>query len=202
MRIVLVDDHAMLRDGLKAILLRAGRAVVGEGACGREAVALAERLRPDVVVMDVSMPGLNGVDATRQIKAACPATKVLALSMHSDKRYASAMLCAGASGYLIKNAAAEELLNALAALERGKPYTSPEIGDVSPERPLKLLTPREREVLQLIAEGKSSKEVATLLGVAVPTVDTHRRQLMEKLELHTIAELTKYAIREGLTPLE
>jgi DNA-binding NarL/FixJ family response regulator len=112
------------------------------------------------------------------------------------------MLSAGASGYLVKNAASDELIHAVVALEQGRRYVSPSVGDIGGERPAKLLTPREREVLQLIAEGKSSKEVATRLGVAVPTVDTHRRQLMEKLELHTIAELTKYAIREGLTALE
>jgi DNA-binding NarL/FixJ family response regulator len=202
MRLLLVDDHAMLRDGLKAILLRAGRQVVAEAASGREALALVERLRPDLVVMDVSMPDLNGVDATLRIKAALPTTKVLALSMHSDRRYVASMLDAGAEGYLLKNAASDELIQAVVALERGGTYLSPALAEATGDHGAKRLTAREREVLQLIAEGKSSKEVANQLGVAVPTVDTYRRQIMDKLHLRTIAELTKYAIREGLTPLE
>lgn len=202
MRIVLVDDHALLRDGLKAVLLGAGRKVVGEAASGREAVSLTLGLRPDLVVMDVSMPDLNGIEATRQIKATLPATKVLALSMHSDRRYVTSMRNVGAEGYLLKNAASDELIQAVVALEHGQSYLSPSLADALACRPPKLLTPREREVLQLIAEGKSSKEVACRLGVAVPTVDTHRRQIMDKLSLRTIAELTKYAIREGLTALD
>lgn len=202
MTIVLVDDHAMLRDGLKALLLRAGRQVVAEAVSGREAVALVERLRPDLVIMDISMPDLNGIDATVRIKSLSPITKVLALSMHSDKRYVTSMLDAGAEGYLLKNAASGELIQAVVALERGERYLSPALGELTKDHSAKQLTAREREVLQLVAEGKSSKEVACHLGVAVPTVDTYRRQIMDKLRLRTIAELTKYAIREGLTALE
>jgi two-component system response regulator NreC len=202
MRILLVDDHAMLRDGLKAVLLRAGRQVVAEAASGREAVALVERFRPDLIIMDVSMPDLNGIDATRRIKALLPAARVLALSMHSDKRYVASMLDAGAEGYLLKNSASDELIQAVVSLERGERYLSPALSEATGDHGAKQLTAREREVLKWIAEGKSSKEVACQLGVAVPTVDTYRRQIMDKLHLRTIAELTKYAIREGLTALE
>jgi DNA-binding NarL/FixJ family response regulator len=148
------------------------------------------------------MPDLNGIDATLRIKSLCSTTKVLALSMHSDKRYVASMLDAGAEGYLLKNAASDELIQAVVALERGERYLSPALGALTKDQGAKQLTAREREVLQLVAEGKSSKEVACHLGVAVPTVDTYRRQIMDKLHLRTIAELTKYAIREGLTALE
>jgi two-component system response regulator NreC len=210
LKVILADDHAMMRDGLRAVLEKAGVKVIGEAANGHEAIAQVRRLRPDVVVMDIGMPELNGIDATRRLAAEMPGVKVVALSMNADRRYVSAMLEAGAVGYLLKNSASEELLVALQSVTRGKTYLSPSIavgaGDpavragasrrLAPERPL---SPREREVLQLIAEGKSSKEVASSLGIAVTTVDTHRRQLAEKLHLRTIAELTKYAIREGLT---
>src|SRR5450432_1729747 len=212
MKVVLADDHRMMRDGLRAVLEKAGVRVLGEAANGHEAIAEAKRLRPDVVVMDVGMPELNGIDATKRLIAELPGTKVLALSMTADRRYVSAMLEAGASGYLLKNAASEELLSALASVTLGETYLSPAITktmaapairrrtpSVGLERPL---STREREVLQLIAEGKSSKEIGAILGIALPTVETHRRQLMEKLNLRTIAELTKYAIREGLTSSE
>jgi two-component system response regulator NreC len=211
MRVLLADDHRMMRDGLRAVLERAGVEVVGEAANGREAIAEARRLRPDVVVIDIVMPQLNGVDATRRLGAELPGIKVLGLSMNCDRRYVIAMLEAGAAGYLVKNSASEELLDALDAVARGDIYLSPTIaGSVvdhalrenlsqGAERPLTL---REREVLQLIAEGKSSKETAAVLQIAVATVETHRRQIMEKLNLRTIAQLTKYAIREGLTSAE
>jgi DNA-binding NarL/FixJ family response regulator len=197
----------MMRDGLRAILLRAGHDVVGAVCSGREAVAFVKQFEPDLVVMDVSMPDLNGIEATRQVRTARPLAKVVALSMHADKRYVTSMLDAGASGYVLKSAASEELLQAIAAIMQGRIYISASLGlaaEGTPgaSLPAKQLSPREREVLQLIAEGKSSKEVACRLGIAVPTVDTHRRQLMDKLNLRTVAELTKYAIREGLTPLE
>ena len=190
------------------MLERAGFQVVGEAANGREALAEALRLRPEVVVMDIGMPELNGVDATRQLTAELPATKVVALTMSADRHYVFAMLDAGARGYLLKNAAADELLSALTAVMQGQTYLSPAIagcvayrvsGGRAHEAAGRPLSSRERQVLQLIAEGKTSKEVAADLGIAVPTVETHRRQIMEKLALRTVAELTKYAIREGLT---
>jgi two-component system, NarL family, response regulator NreC len=211
MKVVLADDHRMMRDGLRAVLEKAGVRVLGEAANGHEAIAEAKRLRPDVVVMDVGMPELNGIDATKRLIAELPGTKVLALSMTADRRYVSAMLEAGASGYLLKNAASEELLSALASVTRGETYLSPAITKATGAPAMRRRTPsglerplstREREVLQLIAEGKSSKEIGATLGIALPTVETHRRQLMAKLNLRTIAELTKYAIREGLTSSE
>lgn len=215
MKVLLADDHRMMREGLRALLEKAGVEVVGEAANGHEAIAEAKRLRPEVIVIDIAMPELNGIDATRRLTAELPDIKVVALSMNSDRRYVMAMLEAGAAGYLLKNAASDELLNALAVATRGQTYLSPAIaGRVvdeaigkgpssrhgpDTERPL---SAREREVLQLIAEGKSSKEIASVLHIAVPTVETHRRQIMDKLNLRTIAELTKYAIREGLTSAE
>jgi DNA-binding NarL/FixJ family response regulator len=210
MKVILADDHRMVRDGLRAVLERAGVDVVGEAATGHEAVAEARRLRPDVLVMDIGMPELNGIDATKRLAAELPTVKVLALSMNADRRYVIAMLEAGAAGYLLKNSASDELLTALDAVARGDTYLSSVVagsvvaraihGRSSPrgseERPLSV---REREVLQLVAEGKSSKEIGVILRIAVPTVETHRRQIVEKLNLRTVAELTKYAIREGIT---
>lgn len=210
MKVLLVDDHAMMRDGLRAVLDRAGVEVVGEAADGRSAIAEAARLRPDVVVMDIAMPGLNGIDATRLLLSELPGTRVLALSMNADKRYVTAMLAAGAAGYLLKNSASDELLSALKVVARGQTYLSPAVAGgvvddaLRPRNAIretneKALTAREREVLQLLAEGNSSKEIAAALKIALPTVETHRRQIMEKVGLRSIAELTKYAIREGLT---
>jgi DNA-binding NarL/FixJ family response regulator len=209
MKVLLADDHQLMRQGLRALLERQGIDVVAEAADGHEAIACAKKASPDVVVIDVAMPGLNGVDATRRLKAELPRVKVLALSMNSDARYVTAMLDAGASGYMLKNAASDELLNALTAVLGGETYLSPAILRSSPSPALRRGTPvpgsekplsaREREVLQLIAEGKTSKEIAGTLNIAVPTVETHRRQLMDKLNVRTIAELTKYAIREGIT---
>jgi DNA-binding NarL/FixJ family response regulator len=213
MKILLVDDHKMMRDGLRAILEKEDLEVVGEAASGREALAQARRLRPQVVVMDISMPDLNGIDATGKLLAELPGLKVIALSMNSDRRYVLAMFKAGAVGYLLKNAASEELIAAVRAVADDLTYVSPSIASLIVDDALdgtraahgpaqRTLSPREREVLQLLAEGKSSKDIAARLDVAVPTVETHRRQIMDKLGLRTIAELTKYAIREGLTPLE
>jgi two-component system, NarL family, response regulator NreC len=212
-KVVLADDHRMMRDGLRAVLERAGVEVVGEAANGHEAIAEVRRLRPEILVVDITMPELNGIDAARRVTAELPGIKVIALSMNSDRRYVIAMLEAGATGYLLKNSASDELLNALAVVTRGQTYLSPAIaGSVveqavgrapssrrEAERPLSV---REREVLQLIAEGKSSKGIAATLEIAVTTVETHRRQIMDKLNLRTVAELTKYAIREGLTSAE
>jgi two-component system response regulator NreC len=221
-RILLVDDHKMMRDGLRAILEKEESFdVVGEAPNGREAIALTQQLKPQIVIMDISMPDLNGVDAARRIVADVPGVKVIALSMNSDRRYVVAMFEAGAVGYLVKSSAAEELIRAVRVVADGLTYVSPSVASVvvdqlvSPGAPAqaqakpavegakpKALTPREREVLQLLAEGKSSKDIATKLHLAVPTVETHRRQITEKLQLRSIAELTKYAIREGLTTLD
>jgi DNA-binding NarL/FixJ family response regulator len=225
MRLVLCDDHRMMRDGLRVILENAGLEVVGEAADGREAVQLAEKLLPDIVVMDIVMPELNGVDATRAIHARCPDVKVIGLSMTAEPRYVETLLAAGAAGYLLKSSAADELLEAVQAVASGQPYMSPRVtamltpaaaesaqnvaqpGAASSAPPpssrlRRALSAREREVLQLLAEGYSSKEIAARLQVATTTVESHRRQITDKLKLRTIAELTKYAIREGLTPLE
>ena len=208
MRVIVVDDHKMMREGLRALLEKAEVEVVGEASDGHQAVAETKRLHPDVVVMDVAMPKLNGIDATRRIAAEMPQVKVIGLSMNTDRRYVLAMLEAGAAGYMLKSGTSEELRAALDVVTSGQKYLSPAIASsvvdealgakshLCSDRPPSM---REREVLQLIAEGKSSKEIATILQIAVPTVETHRRQLMNKLKLRTVAELTKYAIREGLT---
>ena len=187
--------------------------VVAEANDGRSAVQLAQELQPDVVVMDVGMPGLNGIEATRQITNREPDAKVVALSMHSDRRFMGEMLKAGAKGYLLKDGAFEELATAIRSVVANKVYLSPRIADVVVDDYVRRtpgqaagdtsafakLTPREREVLQLMAEGRATKEIAMDLKVSIKTVETHRRQIMEKLQIHSVAELTKYAIREGLT---
>lgn len=211
MKVMLVDDHKMMRDGLRAVLEREGIEVVGEAENGLEALAEAKRLQPDVMVIDIAMPVLNGIDATRRLVAELPDLKVIALTMNADRRYVVAMFEAGAVGYLLKRAASDELLLALRAAVRGETYVSPAVaGELvshalagpSHAKTQKPLSPREREVLQLLAEGKASKEIASLLCIALPTVETHRRQLMDKLSLRSIAELTKYAIREGITSID
>ena len=212
-RIILAEDHRITREGLVNLLKeRPDMEVVGEAENGREAVKLASELSPDLVIMDVTMPDLNGIDATRIITYGSNNTKVIALSMYSDKQFVQGMIQAGASGYLLKDCAFEELVSAIQAVIQGDTYLSPGIAGIVVQDYLNklttdrssadtVLTNREREVLQLIAEGKSTKEIAARLSVSVKTVETHRRQIMEKLGIFSIAELTKYAIREGLTSL-
>ncbi len=213
-RIILADDHKIMREGLRALLEKQQDfEVTAEAENGLDAVQLAKKLRPHIVIMDIGMPGLNGIEATRQITADVPSTKVIALSMHSDKRFVIEMLKAGVSAYLLKDSASEELASAIRTVLADKPYLSPQrtgvvlkdyLSTLAKTEPsaFTLLTPREREVLQLIAEGRTTKQIATALFVSVKTVDTHRQQLMEKLNLRSVAELTKYAIREGLTSLD
>ncbi len=208
-KILLADDHQIMRDGLRAILAQSGFVVIGEASTGREAIAQAHALRPDLIIMDISMPDLNGIDATRRLASELPSIKVIGVSGHADSRYSSAMLEAGASGFVLKQAASKDLIAAVPIVMSGMTFVSPAVGQaIDSTRGArgssngKSLSPREREVLQLIAEGKASKEIASSLDIALPTVETHRRQLMDKLSLRTIAELTKYAIREGLTSLE
>lgn len=212
--VLLVDDHKIVRDGLRSLLEKEpGINVMGETSSGREAVRFVSELQPDVVILDIGMPDLNGIDATRQMKARIPTTKILALSMHSDKRFVARMFAAGASGYLLKDCAFEELARAIRAVAQDQTYLSPSITSqvikdyvrhlaVSDSAGLEILTPREREVIQLLAEGKSTKHVAAALNISVKTVETHRSQIMEKLNIDSIANLTKFAVREGLTSLE
>jgi len=212
-KIILADDHKLMRDGLRELLEKQNDLdVVGEADNGWQAVELVESLKPDAVIMDVAMPQLNGVGATREILQRHPETRILALSMHPTGRVVSEMLQAGASGYLVKSCALDELVTAVRAVHRGKTYLSPEIAGTLVEgyvrRPRRggslansaVLSDRESQVLQLVAEGKSTKEIAGELSITVKTVDTHRQHIMDKLGIRTIAELTKYAVREGLTP--
>ncbi|MCR9248641.1 MAG: response regulator transcription factor [bacterium] len=208
MRVLLVDDHDIIRDGLAGLLEQAGHEIVGQAKDGNEAVKLAAELLPDIVVMDVGMPGMNGVDATRQIVKQKPAPGVVALSMHSDRTYVTRMLDAGARGYIVKESAFEELEHAIDVVAKGGTHLGNVIeGDfigrvdgasVDPVT----LTKKEREVLQLVAEGKSTKEIAKALFVTVKTIETHRYRLMKRLGIHSIAQLTKYAIRHGITSLD
>lgn len=213
-RILLADDHKIVREGLRALLEgQPDVKVVAEAEDGRTAVQLAQKLSPDVAIMDVTMPGLNGIEATRRIVAEVPGVRVIALSMHSDRRFVAEMFKAGASGYLLKDCAFEELARAINTVVANQLYLSPEIADVVVEDyvrhltetdpwALSDLTSREREVLQLLAEGKSTRQIASDLHLSVNTVATHRQHIMEKLDIDNIAGLTKYAIRAGLTSPE
>ena len=206
LRILLADDHEMVRKGLRASIEgHPGWEICGEARTGREAVAKARELQPDVVIMDFSMPELNGMEATRQIRAAAARTEVLVLSMYESERLVREMLAAGARGYLYKTDAGEFLVPALQALSEHKPYFTPKVsavvlrGYLQPEKPETAeLTSREREIVQLIAEGKSSKEIAEVLGISVKTADTHRTNLMRKLGLHSVADVVRYAIRNQI----
>lgn len=212
-RVLLADDHEMVRAGLRRLLEdQPDMEVVGDVGDGRAALTLAMEERPDVIVMDIGMPNLNGIDATRQLSAGRSGARVLCLSMHSSKKLIRAMLQAGAAGYLVKGSAPRELVEAVRVVASGKTYISPAVaGDVvdgfvrnqsaPDESAFARLTPREREVLQLIAEGLNSKKVASRLGVSQNTALAHRQHIMEKLGLRTNVELARYALREGLTQL-
>lgn len=213
-KILLADDHEIMRAGLRSLLDKEpGMEVVAEAENGRKAVQLARELSPDVVVIDVTMPDLNGIEATRQILSEVSTAKVLALSMHSDEQFVVEMLTAGASGYLLKDCAVDELCTAIRAVVANQTFLSSEIANVVVKdylrrlsikdfSPGSVLTSREREVLQLVAEGKTSKKIASLLHVSVKTVEAHRQQIMDKLGIRSVAELTKYAIRKGITSVE
>lgn len=204
-RILLADDHAVVRKGFSMILsAQPDFEVVGEARNGNEVVAEAERLQPDVIVMDVSMPEMNGIEGTRRVADVSPRTRVLALSMHRDAVYVREMLRAGAKGYLVKDADDDALLDAVRAVARGEAYLSPSVADAvitdyrkHVTNPVDLLTAREREVLQLIAEGKTNKDIAGTLNLSVYTVEAHRSRLMEKLNLHNTGDLVRFAIRNG-----
>ena len=211
-RVLLADDHKILRQGLRTLLEQEKDIqIVGEADNGRSSVKLTGELAPDVVIMDVAMPDLNGIDATRRITEADPRTRVLALSMHSDGRYVKGMLQAGARGYILKDCAAEELTHAIRTVMAGQIYVSPGVtGTIvndyvrqltAADEPA-ILTRREREVLQLLAEGGSTANIAAGLHLSVKTIETHRKRIMDKLDLRSIAELTKYAIREGITTVD
>jgi len=212
-RVLLADDHTVVREGFRSLIEAEGdMEVAGEARDGREAVQLARSLRPDVVVMDVSMPELNGIEATRQIVSESPGTRVVGLSMHLKRHYVAEMLKAGAAGYLLKDCPSEELTTAIRTVTRNRTFLSPAVAgkvvtdfvvhpEESPSTAFTRLSGREREILQLIAEGKKMREIADQLHLSINTVHTHRRHIMEKLDIHSVAGLTKYAIREGLSDL-
>ena len=213
-RILLVDDHKIVRTGLRSLIdNQSGMMVVAEADDGRSAMQLIRELRPDVVIMDVAMPDLNGMEATRQLVADYPEVRVIALSMHSDRRFVTGMLEAGAAGYLLKDCAFEELTSAIRAVVRKQAYISPGVASVLVEDVRRrateavqkapvALTAREREVIQLLAEGHTTKDIAHTLGVSIKTVESYRQRVMDKLSLHSVAELTKWAVREGLSSLD
>lgn len=213
LKIVLADDHQIVREGLRNLLeSEPGFVVVGEAADGRHVVRLAQDLHPDLVIMDIGMPHLNGIEATRQIRACAPDTRVLALSMFTSPEHVIEMLKAGAAGYVLKDGAFRELIFAIKAVVAQQTYLSPPIADVvlkdylprlhAGEDAVSHLTPREREILHLLTEGQSTKEIAHLLGINPKTVDRHRQQLMDKLGVRTLADLLKYALKAGLISLD
>jgi DNA-binding NarL/FixJ family response regulator len=212
-KLLIVDDHRIMREGLISLLRNEPEMeIIGEAENGREAVLFARKLRPDVVIMDISMPDMNGMDAARRITSTSESVRIIALSMYADRRFVIGMTQAGATGYLLKDCAFEELLRAIRAVAGGQAYFCPEVANVMVEELLEKgrrcedrsrnLSSREREILQLIAEGMSTKEIARHLNMSVKTAESHRRQIMEKTGIRTIAALTKYAIKEGLTSVE
>jgi DNA-binding NarL/FixJ family response regulator len=213
LRVLIADDHAILRNGLRSLLEREeGLTVVAEAEDGRQACELAAEARPHVVIMDIQMPGLNGLEATRKLLKITPQVKVLVLSMYTTRRFVVRALEAGARGYVAKECAFDEIVQAVQTVSRGGIYLSPQVAapleedlrrlDAVQPSPLAVLSPREREVLQLLAEGFSTRAMGAELGISIKTAETHRHNVMKKLDLHTVAELTKLAIREGLTTLD
>ncbi len=212
--IVLVDDHIIMREGLRKMLeSKLGFHVVGEANTGNEAIEMAQKLHPDLMIMDITMPDINGVEATRKIHQLFPGIKIIALSMHSEKKFVTEMLTVGATGYLLKESGFDELYRAINAVMANRSYVSPEIAGIvvtgrnlnhssSDFSDIEILTEKERDVLRLIAEGYSTKNIAARLNVSSKTIDSHRQNIMEKLQLFSIAELTKFAIRNGLTTVE
>ncbi len=204
-QVLLADDHQIMRQGLKSLLEREGFRVVAEAADGREALRLAETSHPDVVILDLAMPGLNGVDAAKEIARSSPKTKAILLTMHKEDAYVLQALSAGVSGYVLKTQASADLVQAIREVTRGSIYLSPGVSRAvvdayraKTDLPPDPLSPREREVLQLVAEGKTTKEVAAILGVSVKTAESHRTRIMEKLDIHETAGLVRYAIRRGV----
>jgi DNA-binding NarL/FixJ family response regulator len=208
-KVLLADDHAVMREGLAALLAGAGIEVIGAVGNGRDAVRLARELRPDVVVMDISMPDLNGVDATRQIRVRAPAVRVVMLSMHANREHVHQALAAGAEGYVLKEEAATEVASAVRSVSAGRRYLSRAIENAMLEArgagtrgPLESLSARERQVLQLVVEGRSSAEIAGIVHLSPKTVETYRSRLMKKLGVADVTALVKFAVQHGLTPPE
>jgi DNA-binding NarL/FixJ family response regulator len=207
-RVILADDHAIVRQGIKSLLEREGLQVLAEASDGREALNHAEKLSPDIVIMDIGMPTLNGMEAARELARTCPKVKPILLTQHDEPQYVSAALKAGVKGYVLKNQLSSDLIHAIQQVMRGHVYLSPGISasvmaaiHSKNEIPTDPLTSRERQVLQLIAEGKSTKDVAALLGVSVKTAESHRSRLMQKLDIHETATLVRYAVKHGLVQI-
>lgn len=207
-RVLLADDHQIVREGLRGLLEKNGQEVVGEAADGLEAIRLARNLTPDIAVLDVSMPQLNGLDAAHEIQRLVPTTKIILLTMYSDKSYVLKALHGGVKGYVLKTQASDDLIRAVREVMRGEVYISPGVAgsvvdaylgktdvDVDP------LTPRERQILQLIAEGNTTKDIATLLSISFKTAESHRSRIMKKLDIHEVTGIVRYAIRRGLAQL-
>ncbi len=207
-RVLLADDHQLVRQSLKALLERDGLQVVGEASQGQEAVRLASTLQPDIAVLDIAMPLMNGLDAAHELRQASPKTKTILLTRHDEDQYVIAALRAGVRGYVLKTQAATDLIHAIQQVQRGEIYLSPGVSRAVVEAflaksdlPTDPLSPRERQVVQLIGEGKSTKEVAQVLGISVKTAESHRTRLMQKLDIHDTATLVRYALRRGLIEL-
>lgn len=204
-RVVLADDHVLVRQGLRSLLEREQFQVVGEASDGQEVIRLTEQFHPDIAVLDISMPTLNGIDATRELTRSCPKTKTVLLTQHEEEQYIHEALQAGVRGYVLKSQVASDLVHSIQQVSRGGFYLSPGVSQAvveayrtRSERPADPLSSRERQVLQLIAEGRSTKDVASLLGISVKTAESHRSRLMQKLDIHETATLVRYAVRRGL----
>jgi DNA-binding NarL/FixJ family response regulator len=204
-RVVLADDHVLVRQGLRSLLEREKFQVVAEASDGQEAIRLTQELSPDLAVIDISMPTLNGIEATRELARSCPKTKIILLTQHEEQHYVDEALQAGVRGYVLKSQAASDLVHAIQQVLRGGFYLSPGVSQAvveayrsRSEKPADPLSTRERQVLQLIAEGKTTKDVAALLGISVKTAESHRTRLMQKLDIHETASLVRYAVRRGI----